>query len=156
MPNNIIMADAKGGDALFELIGEKTIALGDYTDTTTFEYIDTDINISNTDYAWGIVIITCDTPVVGSNDWGATFALWGRFTVNSNMNTDGGSMQRGTSTLSYSDLRSNSGQSTGSYGVRLVSNKPNVVIQRKCHSTACPLCRAGNYTIKAYGLKSFG
>lgn len=156
MPNNIIMADAKGGDALFELIGETTIALGDYTNTTTFEETDTGINVSNTDYAWGIAIITCDTPIVGSNDWGATFALWGRYTSNANVDTGGGVMQRGTSTLSYSNLLSSSGQGAASYGVSIGPNKPNVIIRRKCHATACPLCRAGNYNVKVYGLKSFG
>lgn len=139
---------------MFDLIGEATIALGDYTDTTNTETIDTGININNTDYVWGIAIITCDTPVVGANDWGATFAAWGRYTSNANINVGMNIMQRGTSTLSFADLTNNSAQSASSFGVSITSNKPNVIIQRKCHATACPLCRAGNYTVKVYGLKS--
>lgn len=138
---------------MFDLIGEANIALGDYTNTTTAENTDTGINISNTDYAWGIAIITCDTPIVGTNDWGATFTVWGRFP--SNKAISGLSiMQRETSTASFADLTSNSGQGAESYGVHILTNKPNVVISRKCHATACPLCRAGNYTVRVYGLKS--
>lgn len=139
---------------MFDLIGETTIALGDYTDTTTNATIDTGINISNTDYAWGIVIITCDTPVVGANDWGATFVTWGRFTANTSLSTGAAIMQRGTSTTSYADLTSNSGQGAAMYGVTILNNTSNVIMSRKCHGTACPLCRAGNYTVKVYGLKS--
>ena len=139
---------------MFELIGEATIALGDYTNTTTAEITDTGINIGNTDYAWGIVIITCDTPVVGAYDWGATFAMWGRYKSNKNLMSGISIMQKGTSTTSFTDIMSNSGASSETYGVRIINNTLNVVISRKCHGTACPLCRAGNYTVKAYGLKS--
>lgn len=149
-----LMAAIGGGLDMFDLIGEATFALGDYTNTTTAEETDTGINISNTDYAWGIAIITCDTPVVGANDWGATFANWGRYNSNSALYAGESIMQRGTATLSYSDLQGVSGQSATSYGVRIANNKLNVVIRRACHGTACPLCRAGNYTVKVYGLKS--
>lgn len=138
---------------MFDLIGEKTIALGDYTGETTAENTDTGINISNTDYAWGIAIITCDTPVVGANDWGASFAVWGRLKANAAVSPSA-IMQRGTSTLSFADLTSNSSQGASSYGVTIAVNASNVKIVRKCHGTACPLCRAGNYTVKVYGLKS--
>jgi len=148
-----LMTAIGGGLDMFDLIGEATIALGDYTDTTV-ETIDTGINISNTDYAWGIAIITCDTPVVGANDWGATFNSWGRYNSNASLNSGISIIQRGTATVSFADLTSSSGQTAEAYGVRISTNKPNVVIERRCHATACPLCRAGNYTVKVYGLKS--
>jgi hypothetical protein len=143
-----------GGLDMFDLIGEATIALGDYTNTTTAEVTDTGINISNTDYVWGFVIVTCDTPVVGANDWGATFNSWGRYTINANMSNGISIMQRGTSTASFADLTSTSGQGAESYGIKVENNRSTVMISRKCHATACPLCRAGNYTVKVYGLKS--
>lgn len=139
---------------MFDLIGETTIALDDYTNTTTSEATDTGINISNTDYAWGIAIITCDTPVVNGTDWGASLAIWGRYTNKKAIMSGATIMQRGTSTVSFANLTSNSGAGASAYGVSLVNNTSNVVISRKCHGTACPLCRAGNYTVKVYGLKS--
>lgn len=139
---------------MFDLIGETTIALDDYTDTTTSEATNTGINISNTDYAWGIAIITCDTPVVNEVDWGASLAIWGRYTSNKAIMSGDTIMQRGTSTVSFANLTSASGASASAYGVFLVNNTSNVVFSRRCHGTACPLCRAGNYTVKVYGLKS--
>lgn len=144
---------AGGGDSVLELIGETTIPLAAWTDTANYDNVDTGINISNTDYAWGIVIITCDTPVIGANDWGATFANWGRYTSNANLNIGISMIQRGTSTASFSELTGANTTNGTSYGVAVQGNKPNVIISRKCHATACPLCRAGNYTVKVYGLK---
>lgn len=137
----------------WELIGETTIALAEYTDTTTSEIIDTGINIKDTDWAYGIVYITCDSPITTSTEWGMTVEMFQRYTSNGNLMTSVPCQQKGSATLSKAAMVT-SGMGTSSYGVSISNNTANVVIGRKCLGTACPKVRAGNYTVKVYGLKS--
>lgn len=142
-----------GSGPQWELIGETTIALAEYTDTTTGESIDTGINIKDTDWAYGIVYITCDSPITTSTEWGMTVVMFGRYTSNSNLISSQACQQKGSATLSKAAMVT-SALATNSYGVYVPSNTGNVVIVRKCHGTVCPKCRAGNYTVAVYGLKS--
>lgn len=142
-----------GGGPQWELIGETTIALTEYTDATTAENTDTGINIKNTDWAYGIVFITCDSPITTSTEWGMTVELFGRYTSTSSLLITQAAQQKGSATLSKAAMVAG-GLGTNSYGVYLNNNTDNVVIARKCHSTGCPKIRGGNYTVKAYGLKS--
>ena len=139
----------------FELIGTKTMALEEYTDTSTAQEIDTEIDISNTDWAYGIVIITCDSAITTSTEWGMTAQLLGRYTSNSRVYalSTGAFQQKGSSTLSFAAMV-NVTYSNVSYGVTVLNNKSSVIVQRLCHSTGCPKIRAGNYTVAVYGLKN--
>lgn len=142
-----------GSGPQWELIGKTTIALAEYTDATNTESTDTGINIKNTDWAYGIVFITCDTPVTTSTEWGMTVEVFNRYTSNSTLMTSTASQQKGSATLSKAAMVTN-GFGTNGYGVFLGNNTTNVVITRKAHGTSCPKIRAGNYTISVYGLKS--
>lgn len=148
-----IQAIPSGGGLQWELIGETTIALAEYTNTTTEETIDTGINIKGTDWAYGIVYITCDSPITTSTEWGMTVEMFQRYTSNGSLMYSAACQQKGSATLSKAAMVT-SGMGTNGYGVRIGNNTPNVVIGRKCHGTACPKIRAGNYTISVYGLKS--
>lgn len=142
-----------GGGPQLELIGTKTIALPEYTSTSTIEETDTGINISNTDYAWFLTVITCDTAITTTSEWGMSIGFGGRYTSNGSYYayTSGG--QKGSATLSESAMVTSS-IGWSAYGVWILTNKNSIWIARKCHATACPKCRAGNYTVKVYGLKS--
>lgn len=142
-----------GSGPQWELIGETTIALAEYTDTTTGESIDTGINIKDTDWAYGIVYITCDSPITTSTEWGMTVEMFQRYTSNGSLMFSLACQQKGSATLSKS-VMVNSGMGTNGFGVTLANNTSTVVIGRKCHGTACPKIRAGNYTVAVYGLKS--
>lgn len=156
MPNNIIMADHKGGDALFELIGEETFSRPELTGDDGDSYT-TGINISNTNYAWLFFIVTCDTPILTNTEWGMTTQLGGRYTSKSH---SGGyslsTFQKGVATLNVNELVSNEQASPLGYGVYIPNNIDTVQVVRKGNSSALPKIRAGNYTVKAYGLKSLG
>ena len=143
-----------GGGGNFTLIGQTTIALQEYTDTSTWENTDTQINVKDTDYAWGYVVITCDSAINSSSEWGMTVSFWGRYPSNGSLYHCGSAMQKGSSTLSKAAMV-NATTGSGSYGVCINNNTTNVVISRKCHGTACPKCRGGNYTIKVYGMTAF-
>ena len=157
-PVSYLLGKQAGGGAVpvnkpeFELIGTKTMALEEYTDTSTAQEIDTEINISNTDWAYCLVIITCDSAITTSTEWGMTVQLLGRYTTNSGIYTTAAFQQRGSSTLSFAAMVTPT--ATPSYGVLVMNNKPSVIVQRACHSTGCPKIRAGNYTVSVYGLKS--
>ena len=156
MPNNIIMADAKGGDALFELIGEETFSLPELTGDDVDNYT-TGINISNTNYAWLFFIVTCDTPILTNTEWGMTTQLSGRYTIKSlSTGCSLSAYQKGVATLNVNELVSTTQTSPLGYGVYIPNNIDTVQVKRKCNSSALPKIRAGNYTVKAYGLKSLG
>ena len=142
-----------GGGPQWELIGAKTIALPEYTSTTTAEETDTGINIQSTDWAYGIIIITCDSPITTSTEWGMTVTIFTRYTSNSALMNSQAVQQKGSATLSKAAMV-NSGLGINSYGVCILNNKTSVWISRKCHASGCPKCRAGNYTVAVYGLKS--
>ena len=149
-----IQAIPTGGSGIqWELIGTKTIALQEYTNTTTVEETDTQINISNTDYAWLLIIITCDSAITTTTEWGMTVSIGGRYTTNGNYYDGVDVMQKGVATLSKAAMVSGTA-SASTYGVRTVNNTSDIKISRKCHGTSCPKCRAGNYTVTVYGLKS--
>ena len=158
-PVSYILGKQAGGGAVpvnkpeFELIGTKTMALEEYTDTSTAQEIDTEINISNTDCAYGLVIITCDSAITTSTEWGMTVQNFGRYTTNGYLTNGAALQQKGTSTLSYAAM-TNSTVMQNAYGVYVLYNTSTIKIARKCHATAMPKIRAGNYTITAYGLKS--
>ncbi len=149
------LADGYGGGGsgpAFELIGEWTGYLPEYTNTSTTETTDTGIDIKNANYAWILIVITCDGTYTNNNDWGGlAITFGGRY--KSNGNYFGGSTigQRRTPTLTFADMGDNS-QTYSSYGVFLNANVSNIVLGRKAHGTACPKLMAGNYTVKAYGL----
>lgn len=141
-----------GSSALqLELVGEKTFDLEEYTDTANIETIDTGINIYNTDYAYLITVITCDSPILTSSEWGMTIAFGGRYTTNSNYLNRANGGQKGSSTLSKSGMV-NSTSDWSSYGVTVVSNTSTIIFNRKAHGLACPKIRGGTYTVSVYGL----
>ena len=135
----------------FTLIGQATLNLEEYTNTQTDETIDTGINISNTDYAWGYITVTCDTAITTSTEWGATFAIFGR-NMYKNMNVYY-LLQKGSSTLSYGALINPSSLSINQ-GTYIKNGTPNVTLVRRAHATNFTKCRAGTYTIKAYGMNA--
>ena len=142
------------GGMKWDFIGEEIFEnVSEWTSTTTADTITTSINISNTDYAWILVIVTFDTPLLTSNEWGITIGLGGRYTSNSAYYSGCSIMQKGVSTIKFSDMVS---ATTGAsaYGVTILNNSLTVSLSRKCHGTGCPKIRGGNYTVKAYGMKS--
>lgn len=144
-----IQAIPSGGGGNFELIGTKVFSnLSEYTDTATAETLDTEINISNTDYAWGYVTITCDSAIESSNEWGMTVALFGRYTTGPIIAFN--YQQKGSSTLSKAAMVAhalNAGQ-----GVNVKTAVAKIIITRKGHASNLTKCRAGNYTVKVYGM----
>lgn len=154
MPNNIIMADA-GGDALWEYIDTISIPnLTDYTSTTQ-ETIDTSFSVVALPYAYLLAIITSDAAITDNMEWGCSVQVFGRFVPSGNTHTGNACLLRGVQTLNFSEMP-NSTVNTNSYGVWITSNRSVIQIARQCHTTAMMKVRGGNYTIKLYGLKSFG
>lgn len=136
----------------FELIGQWTGYLSEYTNTSTVEATDTGIDITNTTYAWILAVITCDGTYTNDNDWGGlAIALGGRYSRNGKYFSGSTLGQRRTQSLTLAGMVDAS-QSYNSYGVFLNSNTANLILGRKAHGTACPKLMAGNYTVKAYGL----
>ena len=142
-----------GSSGNLELIGETTIALEEWTDTVNADNVDTGINIASTDYAWILVFVTCDSAITTSNEWGMTATVLGRYTSNRAACATSAGQQKGSSTLSFSAMTTNT-MSGNSYGVWILNNAVNIGIARKAHGSACPKIRGGNYTIKAYGVTS--
>lgn len=138
------------------LIGTKVFEnVPEYTDTENWDTDrDTEINIKNTDYAVILTVITCDSPITTSTEWGNTIALGGRYTSNSNYFNGVNTSQKGSSTLSKSAMV-NGTVSWNAYGVTLYNNTDTIKFSRKCHGTGCPKIRAGNYTVKVYGMTAF-
>ena len=142
------------GDSLFELIGTKVFSnVAEYSDTSTWEAMDTEINIHDTDYAWGYIVVTCDSAITTNAEWGMTVAFWGRYTSNGAVYSGGSAMQKGSATLSRAAMAT-SAVGSASYGIGLKNNENTIVIQRKCHAWGCPKIRGGNYTVKVYGMKA--
>lgn len=156
-PVSYLLGKQAGGGAVpvnkpeFELIGTKTMALEEYTDTSTAQEIDTEINIKDTDWAWGLVIITCDSAITTSTEWGMTISTFGRH-VNGNVVGETSPLQqKGVSTLSYAAVAVN--MTVVASGVTVRSGTSTIVIRRQA-STVFSKIRAGNYTVSVYGLKS--
>lgn len=142
-----------GGQSNFVLIGTKVFSnVPEYTNASAWDTTrDTEIDIKNTDYAWGYVIITCDSPITTSTEWGMTVCLWGRYKSNGSIYRGTNLMQKGSSTLSEAAVVSNV-TDANSYGVSIPTNAATVKLDRKCHATGCPKIRAGTYTVKVYGM----
>ena len=144
-----------GGSGAFVLIGSKVFPnVQKYTDTANTENMDTLINIANTDYAWGIVVVTCDSAITTSTEWGMTVTLWGRYTSNGNVYVNANYQQKGSSTLSKTAMVANT-LNQSAYGVGVNNNSSTIKLWRKAHATGCPFIRAGNYTVNVYGMTSF-
>lgn len=140
-----------GGNLRWELIGEKTFELEEYTAEVN-ETTNTEINIRNTDYAYILTIVTCDSIITTNNEWGMTIALGGRYTSNNNYANGISYGQKGSSTLSKSAMTTNSWGQTSGYGVKISTNTGSIVMERKAHSTGCPKIRGGTYKVSVYGL----
>lgn len=138
----------------FALIGQSTHTLSEYTNTSTAEIIDTEINIKNTDYVLCIVVITCNGVKTNAQDWGGlTIGIISRYKsnkYNSALYTISTSGFR-DNTLSFGSMTNNP-INNSSYGVFLANNTNTVKFQRKAHGTACPNVMAGTYTVKVYGI----
>jgi len=145
-----------GGASNWALIGTKTIALSEYTDTSTAGTTDTEINVANTDYAVILVTVNCDTAVSSSTEWGFTVALGGRYNnaAGKIYMPNASNMQTlGTASLSKSaQTASTPTFAGGSYGLWITNAESTVKINRKAHATACTKLRGGNYTVNVYGL----
>ena len=139
----------------FTLIGEKTITLAEYTNTSAEEETDTQINISNTDYLFGVVIVTCDSAITTSTEWGMSITSFNRYKSNGNVYFDAGSniQTKGTAILSLS--QTSAILNNGAYGVYFTNNTTTIKIKRKANASGMPKIRAGNYTVKVYGLSAF-
>ena len=138
----------------FELIGEKMLTLAEYTSTSAVEETATQINISNTDYAFGYVVITCDAAILDNYEWGMTFQSWGRLATGAILANGTAVQQEGLATLSKAQQTKNARASTA-YGVYIKNNVNDVILCRKCHNeSVMSKCRAGTYTVKVYGMKS--
>lgn len=133
-----------------ELIGTWTGYLAEYTNTSTGETIDTGINIKNTDYAYGLAVITCDTAITTTTEWGMSVIPFGRYTTNSNLMGSYAYQQKGSQTLKKSEMVN--GTWNSSYGVYYSNNQATFKFSRKAHSSGCPKIRGGNYTVNVYGL----
>lgn len=133
-----------------ELIGTWTGYLAEYTNTSTAEVTDTGINIKNTNYAFGLAVITCDSAITTTTEWGMSVVPFTRYYSNKNLLSGYSAQIKGVSSLNQSDMISNGFSST--YGVYYSSNQSTFKFTRKAHGTACPKIRAGNYTVKVYGL----
>ena len=137
------------GGGILELIGSYEAELEEYTSTTT-ETINTGINVMNTNYAYGIVTINCDSPITTSTEWGLTMITWGRYKSNSHLFLISNAWQKGSASLELSAMVQNT-QNSNSYGVGINNNTDTVRFWRKAHATGCPKIRGGKYTVNVYG-----
>jgi hypothetical protein len=141
------------------LIGQSTHNLPEYTDTTAAEATtDTGINVQNTNFCWLLVVVICDTPIETSTEWGMTVAMLGTTTTGliyapSALNTY---WEKGSATLSRSALATTVQYNGNNIGLffQPSNNSATVKFSRKANSGYCPKLRAGNYTVKVYGLSS--
>lgn len=141
-----------GGQSNWTLIDTKTFSLQEYTSTTA-EGTDTGIDVTALDYAFMVAVITCDTAISSSTEWGMTVALLGRYINTGRVLSLGPAQQIGFATLSYAAMTSAT-SNANSYGVYISTNKPHLEMVRKCDSSHITKIRSGNYTVKLYGLAS--
>ena len=110
-----------------------------------------DTGITPKDYAYGMVVVTCDSPITTKNEWGMTITLFGRYTSNSGIMYTTSVQQKGSATFSFSGMVDNT-LVGNSYGVIMPNNIGTVQLRRGTHGTGCPKIRGGNYTVAVYGL----
>lgn len=137
----------------FTLIGTSTHQLSAYTNTSTAENINTEIDITNSDCAYILVIITCNGTKTNAGDWGGFFiGIGSRYLNTGRLNCGTGWMaSKNGMSLSYADMVNSNFLGTN-YGITLVNNRGTINFQRKAHATYCPELMAGTYTVKVYGL----
>lgn len=142
---------ASGG--IFKLIATKVFndvpELIDGVTETTADSLET--GITPKDYAYGMVIVTCDSPITTTNEWGMTITMFGRYTSNSSIMNATSVQQKGSATFSFSGMATNT-LCSNSYGVSMPNNIATVKIDRRTHATGCAKVRGGNYTVAVYGL----
>lgn len=142
---------ASGG--IFKLIATKVFndvpELIDGVTETTADSLET--GITPKDYAYGMVVVTCDSPITTKNEWGMTITLFGRYTSNSGIMYTTSVQQKGSATFSFSGMVDNT-LVGNSYGVIMPNNIGTVQLRRGTHRTGCPKIRGGNYTVAVYGL----
>lgn len=142
-----------GGQPAWELIDTFETTLTEYTGTTA-DQVDTDISIEDLgDYAFLLFVISCDSAVESSMEWGMSVILSGRYNTNGRLNVVGEAQQIGFSSLSLAAMASSTSNSS-IYGVYMVGNKATIYFIRKCDSSHVTKIRAGKYTLKVYGLAS--
>ena len=141
----------EGGQSNWTLIDTKTLTLQEYTGTTA-EETDTGIDVSPLDYAFLVAVVTCDTAISSSTEWGMTLALLGRYINTGRVLQVGCAQQIGQATISYAAMTANT-SNAGNVGLYIGSNKAHLALERKCNATITKI-RGGNYTVKLYGLAS--
>ena len=135
-----------------ELIGTYEVELEEYTNTSTSETITTTINIKSSPYEFHIIVITCDSEITTSTEWGMTVALASKFQSNGQLyiNASLQGQAKGASSFSHSGMVNNVSYGVP-YGCVLNNNTQYVIFTRKA-SSQMPKIRGGKYTVKAYGL----
>lgn len=134
------------------LIDTATLELQDFTSTTA-EEVATGINISDTDYEFIAVVVTCSAPISLSTEWGMSVHMVGRNSAGRVYANSGSAVQQvGKASLSFAVAGGE--QTSGSYGVYVGNNKTSIVLVRKCDSSHITKIRGGTYTVKVYGLSS--
>lgn len=143
-----------GGSSSFELVDTIVVQnVSEWTSTSAIDTIDTQVSVTGWTGVHLIAVITCDSVISSSTEWGMSFCGIGRNT-NGNVTTSGGFQQKGTATLDFSALSANV-TSTSAYGAWIAHNVSTIRLQRKCYSsTSFQKVRGGTYTIKIYKLSS--
>ena len=136
----------------FVLFGEKEVVLSEYTDTANWENTDTQISMTGCPYAYLLIIVTCNSAITTSTEWGMTVAIGGRY-GNGKIMIGTNSQQKGCATFDFSAMTAATNNQL-SYGAIIQTNQGNVVLGRKAHSTNCTKLRAGTYKISVYGMSS--
>lgn len=140
-----------GGASHWDLIGSATLTLSEFTSTTA-EETGTDIDISNTDYEFILVEVTCSAAIESATEWGMTVHLVGRLSNGRVYSNTGSAIQQvGHSSLSFET--GGGEQVSGAYGLYVANNKTGIVLTRKCDSHITKI-RGGTYTVKVYGLNA--
>lgn len=133
----------------FDLIGQATLTLPEYTNTSTVENNNTRINIKNTDYTHILTVVTCDGTKTNAKDWGGLTVCLGSRNLNGTYYNIG-SIQSRDNTLSFSNMTN--GVYNKNYGCYLQNASNTIQLNRKAHATECPKLMAGAYTVKVYGI----
>lgn len=148
----------QGGSSLpiqLELIGTWTGYLEEYTDTTTWEYTETGIDIINSPYIYFLVTVVCDgnySDTSITNYWsGAEFIIGGKYSTKKFFGASGAGYRGVIRPQTNSDITSGMTAWT-SYGIAYSNNQNTFRMGRKCHSTHCPKIMGGNYTVNVYGI----
>lgn len=134
------------------LIGQSTHTLTEYTNTSTAETIDTEIDITSDNHAFLLVVITWGN----STRSGMYMDIAGRYVNTGRIypSTCGmvSAYENSTKSLLMSDV---SGYGTGNTNgpIHLVSNVPTIKFTRRAQSNGRTVM-AGTYNVKVYGIDS--